>query len=232
MSYWGGGLPIGRQCAPVVESYRERPIVEIVEYVFASIQGYAHSQVFAVSFATALARLLIDFPAKRLLACAALCILCSISGLSGCASASSIPVVERVQPPTEKINTHWVSEGETLYAIAWRYNLDAERLAAANGLDQQNRIARGQVLRLDVNRALKERQYQPRPAATKPVRTAREIAVTRAPDKASSAPRVVTKPLPALAVWRWPTRGKLLKQFSFAGSEGHKGLDIGGATGQ
>ena len=51
--------------------------------------------------------------------------------LQACGSPGYVPVVERAQPPTEKINSHWVSSGETLYAIAWRYNMDPVQLARA-----------------------------------------------------------------------------------------------------
>ena len=54
--------------------------------------------------------------------------------LLACADSAHVMVVERPQPPTEKINNHWVSPGETLYAIAWRYNMDPQRLAHANGI--------------------------------------------------------------------------------------------------
>ena len=54
--------------------------------------------------------------------------------MSGCAVQSSIPVVEVKQPPSEKISTHFVSSGDTLYSIAWRYNLDPESLASANNI--------------------------------------------------------------------------------------------------
>ncbi|NNL56143.1 MAG: peptidoglycan DD-metalloendopeptidase family protein [Pseudomonadales bacterium] len=150
--------------------------------------------------------------------------------VGGCASSSPIPVVERVQPPTEKINTHWVSEGDTLYAIAWRYNLDAEQLAAANGLDQHKRIARGQVLRLDVAQALRERRASER-RAPRTTLAARSQRAAQPAAQQRSAPTLVAKQ-PVAGAWQWPAQGRLLKRFSAAARTQHKGLDIGGVTGQ
>ena len=140
-------------------------------------------------------------------------------------------MVERLQPPSEKINTHWVSEGETLYAIAWRYNLDAEQLAAANGLSDQQRIVRGQVLRLDIGQALRERRAlerrSTRAVAKKP---AAQNPVAR---RATTGQRNVSHPAVAAAgAWHWPAQGRLLKRFSATAKAQHKGLDIGGVTGQ
>ncbi|NND38377.1 MAG: peptidoglycan DD-metalloendopeptidase family protein [Pseudomonadales bacterium] len=163
-----------------------------------------------------------------------LCLLLVLSTLAGCAYRSPIPVVERTQPPTEKINSHWVSEGETLYAIAWRYNLDAKRLAAANGLQDNARIYRGQTLRLDLAAALRERR--PAPVAT---RTSRPAAVAASVKPGVSRPASRSKPKPAAPLptvlagdWRWPAKGSLVESFSFKRGSGHKGLDIGGRSGQ
>ena len=63
--------------------------------------------------------------------------------MTGCAVQSSIPVVEVKQPPSEKISTHFVSSGDTLYSIAWRYNLDPESLASANNIKKPYKIYKG-----------------------------------------------------------------------------------------
>ena len=153
-------------------------------------------------------------------------------GLTGCAGSSSIPVVERQQPPSEKINTHWVSEGETLYAIAWRYNLDAEKLAAANGLNDDFYLARGQILRLDIERALQERQRFRKKAVAKKTRSSSTSTGKRS-ETTTHVPAKKRMPEPAAAAsWRWPTSGKVIKVFSLAGNAGHKGLDLSGNTGQ
>ncbi|MGB5323825.1 MAG: peptidoglycan DD-metalloendopeptidase family protein, partial [Pseudomonadales bacterium] len=134
----------------------------------------------------------------------------------------------------EKINTHWVSEGETLYAIAWRYNLDANRLAAANGLNSNARIYRGQVLRLDVHSALAQRRQVSARESQAASKSATSAAHKPAPHnngqektaRPANADRMVA------GSWRWPAPGSVLERFNFRRGNGHKGLDISGRTGQ
>lgn len=67
--------------------------------------------------------------------------------IAGCA-ASPASVVNRAQPPSIRIKTHQVEVGETLYSIAWRYDLKVDRLAQANSLDRSYLITPGQTLTL------------------------------------------------------------------------------------
>src|SRR5690554_642164 len=73
--------------------------------------------------------------------------------LPGCASPPPASVVDRDQPPSRKIQTHRVAPGETLYSIAWRYNLDYRELARHNGIDGRYTIHTDQLLRLDIHNA-------------------------------------------------------------------------------
>jgi lipoprotein NlpD len=57
-------------------------------------------------------------------------------------------VVHRDQPPNIRIKTHQVEVGETLYSIAWRYDLKVDMLAQANSLDRSYLITPGQTLTL------------------------------------------------------------------------------------
>ena len=69
--------------------------------------------------------------------------------LLGCtqqpAAVSSLEV-----PAHKKIDTHQVLTGDTLYSIAWRYDLNVRRLAAANGMTQSATIYPAQILTLDM----------------------------------------------------------------------------------
>src|SRR5690606_1533472 len=60
------------------------------------------------------------------------------------------PVTDMIQPPSRKVSTHIVASGETLYSIAWRYDLDYASLAQANNIGPGYRIYPGQVLNLNV----------------------------------------------------------------------------------
>ena len=46
---------------------------------------------------------------------------------------------------------HQVERGETLYSIAWRYDLDFRKLARANGIKAPFVISQGQMLSLDTS---------------------------------------------------------------------------------
>jgi len=76
----------------------------------------------------------------------------ALVAVAAIAQAAPAPVHERPQPPTRKILTHLVSSGETLYVIAWRYELDFQSLADANGLQPPYELRPGQRLSLDVER--------------------------------------------------------------------------------
>src|SRR4029453_10706485 len=90
-----------------------------------------------------------------------------VIGLAACASRGRAPIEERsprpapppVAPapapeapaPTEgqvRPQTYTVKRGETLHGIALDHGLDYRELAAWNNLENQNRIAVGQVLRV------------------------------------------------------------------------------------
>ena len=79
-----------------------------------------------------------------------------IFGLAGCASRAPVPVSDTQSPlriegakpaqPTGKVYT--VRKGDTLFGIAREQGVNSRDLAAWNNLDNSNRIAVGQVLRL------------------------------------------------------------------------------------
>lgn len=105
-----------------------------------------------------------------------------------------------------------VREGDTLYSIARRYDLDPRDLAAWNRLGDGRLIYPGQRLSL----------------------TGRVGAGTRSAGTPASRPRVAaSRPPPVKAVdgWRWPTAGSLTAGFgSTPGTQ--SGIEIGGRFGQ
>lgn len=144
--------------------------------------------------------------------------------IAGCQSPPPAPVAERPQPPTEKILVHRVSAGETLYSIAWRYELDFSRLAAVNGLASPYVLYAGQMLSLDMS--------QPVPA---PVRRRQESSTVTARSVPSIA-RVEVEPPPKVVIpkqpplpsgewqWRWPVTGRVVKEYDV--SKVQKGISI------
>ncbi|PCJ37444.1 MAG: peptidase M23 [Cellvibrionales bacterium] len=153
--------------------------------------------------------------------------------LAGCGSTPA-PVSSRTPPPSQKINHHIVSQGDTLFAIAWRYELSVAFLARANGLSRPYNIYVGQRLTLDMSRA--------RFSRAKPVRSSSSQAVnksTSAPTKvvrssSQSAKRVVQPKVYALPKgkwhWQWPVKGTISRRYDT--NRVFKGLNVQSVKGR
>lgn len=124
---------------------------------------------------------------------------------------------------------HVVSKGDTLYSIAWRYNLDSRDLVQWNGIKRPDHILVGQRLRLTPPGGM-ETSLPPLPAFAESL--AHES--RPAPRKSSTAHREEINGA-AFAkdaiTWNWPVHGPLLHAFSGDGP-GKKGIEIGGRRGQ
>lgn len=151
--------------------------------------------------------------------------------MGGCATQQA-DVVERSQPPGREIQRHWVSAGETLYSIAWRYDVDHRRLAQHNGISPPFTIYPGQVLRLDVHnmaaRAKPREGSEPSSVVTPPKAKApvdRQKNKTPAPKSSSAPPLVAGNP-----DWRWPVKGRVIAAFG-ASTGLNQGIDISGKLG-
>ncbi|MDG1748328.1 MAG: LysM peptidoglycan-binding domain-containing protein [Porticoccaceae bacterium] len=75
-----------------------------------------------------------------------------IAAVSACSYNPAI-VKDRAQPPSIRIINHKVDVGETLYSVAWRYDLNVNELARANRLDHPYIITPGQILTLIIDRS-------------------------------------------------------------------------------
>ncbi len=127
------------------------------------------------------------------------------------------------QPPNRKIHHHTVSRGETLYAIAWRYNKDFNKLAQINGISKPYRIFPGQRLRLrgGPSSATLSKGGGKSKTETFTVSKTKKSLISARPAK---------KPLhsaQASVRWRWPVKGKLIGRFE-AQNPLRKGIDIAG----
>ena len=167
--------------------------------------------------------------------------------LAGCASQHPPAVVERPLSGGPGPATHVVVAGETLYAIALRYDKDYRELARINGLDPAFTIHPGQRLRLaEPSRAPapSRKPVPPRAAADRHGQKQDKIATTESPagkDKTFVAKKPASVPEPAAPVittssastslvWTWPARGQVIGRFGEDGIAG-KGLDIAGKRG-
>ena len=153
----------------------------------------------------------------------------SSSAARATVAASTAPAEVRPGSQTRPLS-HTVRPGDTLYSIAFEYDLDARNLAIANNLRPPYTIFIDQQLNLDLSRrsntALRTAadtstlgtavsnnavaQAQPALARAGGI-TRQTIANSRSPDPH----------------WQWPHTGRVLRAFQ----AGNKGIDIGGRLG-
>lgn len=177
-----------------------------------------------------------------------LCLL-SMTLLQACAGTGVAPVTNRgeVKEPTattsqrsskynnnvkkkaviqNKSGYHFVSEGDTLYSIAWRYNFDYKKLADWNKVRAPYTIYPGQLIRLKP--VLKKKGTNLNNSAET---AAKKVVKQPAPKKAAQiVKKSPSKSLPKGPLkWNWPTTGKISKTNS---PTAKKGLNILGRAGQ
>ncbi|MDJ0878260.1 MAG: peptidoglycan DD-metalloendopeptidase family protein [Halieaceae bacterium] len=152
--------------------------------------------------------------------------------LAACAGEPNRAPVENRHGEKKTVTTpdrYAVRRGDTLYSIAWRYNLDHRALARLNGIPSPYTIYPGQQLKLRG----KPPSSPPTPVATTRAPAAKAPAATASrPVTKTSSPRV-TSSSPAefdrkVDAWHWPTRGTVVRKFS---ATTHKGIDIDGKAG-
>lgn len=131
--------------------------------------------------------------------------------------------------PTPAIpNTYRVRSGDTLFSIAYQYDLDFRSLAIANGLNPPYTIFVDQEINLDINTVVASG------GGTSTANLGRAVSnnsVARASSGASSAGSVLRQPIGGASTtvsWQWPHQGSLVRGFQ---SGVNKGLDIAGNVG-
>ncbi len=177
----------------------------------------------------------------------------------GC-SHHPAPVIEREQPPPDRIATYPVAEGDTLYSIAWRFGVDYKELARNNGIIAPYTIYKGQHIVLifdEYTSGLTNATKRTSASKIKAVSSSTKGSTNKQAPKAKSVSSVTPKTRTQVAVktdkrskqttsakpktpalpaantkirWQWPKRGKVLSRFS--GANGlNKGVDIDGKLG-
>lgn len=144
--------------------------------------------------------------------------------------AYKAPVVDAKPIPSQRIKTHVVGPGETVYAIALRYDMDFRNLSEINDLNSRHQIYYGQVLKLEGAPKKPIASVQQR-RHNAPVRVPQAVqnrtknqTVTSSPSRAAIAHRGAVH-------WQWPVRGEVLEKFQ-AGEGLNKGIDIRGKLGE
>ena len=173
--------------------------------------------------------------------------------LGGCKSTHSpAPVVElHASKPATKYrkgslstNEHIVKQGETLYSIAWRANVDIRTLATVNSIAAPFNIFPGQKINL--------RKKLSNPSPKKPARNLNEYSTRKqskivrkvvATDKKQAYGENVSREKISknkrsnesnlskkIRKWQWPAQGEIVGYFSTK-QEGNKGINIAGKKG-
>ncbi len=175
-------------------------------------------------------------------------------------SANTAPTSDLSRRPVDKSPSsrqHIVKSGETLYSIAWRYGLDYKALARNNGVKNNFLIYAGQTLILpakarsnsprssvssvpkattskrtssaSVNRPSSTKDNVSRKQASTPTSTVKKT--SRSENQSTSTSRVAkSNSSNGKVVWQWPTKGKVITNFSSANGA-NKGIDLKGKKG-
>ncbi len=163
--------------------------------------------------------------------------------LQGCGSSPYVPVTERSSAiaPQPAPATYVVQQGDTLYAIAFRYGLDFKTLARINRIGNNYQIYPGQKLKL--------RSAHPRSSGGSIVRDASIAQQTatgttsRANQSAGKAPTAPAEARPSAPAkksstvtaagpikWQWPASGSVIQNFTTRGKI-NKGINLAGKEG-
>ncbi|MBA6232438.1 peptidoglycan DD-metalloendopeptidase family protein [Colwellia sp. MB3u-28] len=152
----------------------------------------------------------------------------------------SIPLSKRLKSSL-KGREYIVKKGETLYSIAWRANVDINRLAMFNNLASPYRIFPGQKLFLVKNSAQAsnhiarvEKQKNKKPirvkkpvASNKKQAYGKNVREQKVNNKTSANGTTFSQ---KIRTWLWPAKGKVIEGFSTA-KQGNKGINIAGTRG-
>ena len=113
-----------------------------------------------------------------------------------------------------------VKRGDTLYAIAFRYDRDYRELAAANHLYSPYSLRVGQVIHLQ--------HTHPLTAANPRARYTRRQSAARPHTTQQINP--IRRLFAGTAAWTWPAHGRVVA--NFIPNQGKKGIDIAGKKGE
>ena len=116
---------------------------------------------------------------------------------------------------------HQVERGETLYSIAWRYDLDVRKLARINGIKAPFVISQGQMLSLDTS------AIRAQPSGNRVASQAETASTVNT--RSSGQEKPAAQPAAKVVFsndwkWQWPVKGKVVE--SYNPKELRKGIKI------
>jgi lipoprotein NlpD len=156
--------------------------------------------------------------------------------LQACLGGSNYaPVIERKERAKTVPKEHSVKRGETLYSIAWRYNLDVRGLAGTNSISPPYLIFPEQKIALKRSYSPAKRSINnpPPTGSNMPKKLQNHIASSKKYLPKPTTKKKTTKRVQVSSSvrWQWPAKGKVDRTFSPAGGV-HKGIDIKGKLGE
>lgn len=164
-------------------------------------------------------------------------VLLTLLALAGCSAKHNAPIVEGWHQPAAKTSAYVVQKGDTLYSVAWAFDMDFRDLARINQLSPPYALRTGQRLQMSPNSyvnvtKLTTTKYGaktiPQPPALKfysAPKTKTKIAATK-----TVPPQPIITPNVRVGQWLWPSKGKILRGYAPART-GNRGIDIGGNYG-
>jgi lipoprotein NlpD len=168
-----------------------------------------------------------------------------VMGASGCYNhrQDAAPVVQYAVKLSDIPDVYKVKSGDSLYTIAWQYDLDFRTIAANNGLRSPDQIDSGQILHLrGKSPKVKARVVQGKrpPKAKKSKQAPSVVAITsrtqhqqKAISQPSKKPAQVqhntqTDNVAVTQQWLKPVAGSIIKRYSSKEEDFNKGLDFSG----
>lgn len=148
--------------------------------------------------------------------------------------SETLPSGRRSLDSNPRTDVHRVASGESLYSIAFQYDLDFRSLALANNLSPPYTIFAGQELSLDIDRPVVSAPENS--AAADIGRVVENNGVARAQAASPTVRGVIRQPIVRSESqvepdWQWPLKGQILTNFQ-ADTSARKGIDIGAINGQ
>jgi lipoprotein NlpD len=145
----------------------------------------------------------------------------------------SAPSASAVSANPASVSTHVVEQGETLYSIAFRYDIDFRRLALANNLQPPYTIFPNQRLSLNQS-GISENAVSALPVI--PASPAGESVTSQGQPSRLAAENRRRESVPVRQVdevqWQWPVLGRVMRNFVSSGGDiSGRGIDIVGKRG-
>lgn len=149
--------------------------------------------------------------------------------VSACATTSGVSpkagALPRRSEPQQRILTHKVEKGQTLYRISKAYGVSVEELMDANRIDDPRELKVGELLYVPgATQKTVVAQYD----APEPVAAPRVVTANSPPEK---KPPKVVRVGKGSGVLSWPLRGVLYARFGKKGKEPHDGIDLAAPAG-